>query len=444
MGQIRYKHVVDALAADIRSGRLRPASRQPTHRALAQTHGLALATASRVYAELEAIGLVVGETGRGTFVRDQSYPRGLGADLATPAASAIDLSFNYPSVAGQADLLRDALRALAASGDLESMLHYHPYGGRPHERAIVARHLRTRRLQVTGDQVLIVNGAQHGMAVTAMGLLNPGDVVAVDALTYPGFRVLAEHLRLDLAPVPIGANGTDLDALQRLCTARPVRAVYTMPTLHNPLGCVMDARARERLVAMARAHDLLLIEDASYAYLAPEAPAPIASMAPERTVYLSALSKSVATGLRFGFVAAPLELVEPMERAIRATSWNTAGVITSIACGWMEDGTVARLEAQKRADAARRQTIARKAFAGLTTVQHPCSYFVWLPLGEDQRADRVAAALAQQGVSVSTAEGFATTTHVPHAIRVALGSVPIEALSAALATVRAVVQHDSS
>jgi DNA-binding GntR family transcriptional regulator len=75
MGLVRYKHVVDALAADIRTGRLRPATRLPTHRALAAKYGLALGTASRVYAELEAIGLVVGETGRGTFVRDPSYPR---------------------------------------------------------------------------------------------------------------------------------------------------------------------------------------------------------------------------------------------------------------------------------------------------------------------------------------------------------------------------------
>lgn len=444
MGQVRYKQVVDALASDIRAGELRPGTRLPTHRALAQRHGLALATASRVYAELEAIGLVVGETGRGTFVRDPASPRGADADLTTPAPSATDLSFNNPSVPGQADLLRDALRKLAASGDLESLLHYHPYGGRPHERAIVAGHLKTRQLQVTGEQVLIVNGAQHGMAVAAMGLLNPGDVVAVDALTYPGFRVLAERLRLDLAPVPVGPAGTDLDALQRLCDTRPVRAIYTMPTLHNPLGCVMGARARKRLVGIARAHDLLVIEDAPYAYLAPEAPPPIAALAPERTVYLSSLSKNVATGLRFGFVATSRELIGPIERAVRATAWNTAGVITAIACGWIEDGTVARLEADKRADTAQRQAIATRALAGLKLVRHPNSYFIWLPLGDDQRADRIAATLAEHGVSVSTAEGFATTTHVPHALRIALGSVALEDLARALAVVKDVVVQDCS
>ena len=445
MGQIRYKQVVDTLAADIRAGRLRPGTRLPTHRALARQHGLALATASRVYAELESIGLVVGETGRGTFVRDAASPRGgADADLARAAPSAADLSFNSPSVPGQADLLREALRKLATRGDLESLLHYHPYGGRPHERAIVAGHLLARQLKVTGDQVLIVNGAQHGMAVAAMGLLSPGDVVAVDALTYPGFRVLAERLRLDLAPVAIGPQGTDLDALERLCSTRRVRAVYTMPTLHNPLGCVMGARARRRMVAIARAHDLLVIEDAPYAYLAPEAPPPIAALAPERTVYLSSLSKNVATGLRFGFVAAPLALMAPLERAVRATAWNTPGVVTALACGWIEDGTVARLEAEKRADTAQRQAMAARALAGLALVRHPRSYFVWLPLGDDQRADRIAATLAQRGVAVSTAEAFATTAHVPHALRIALGSVALPELHRALMAVRDVVAQDCS
>jgi DNA-binding transcriptional MocR family regulator len=444
VGQVRYKAVLDELAAAIRAGRLRPGARLPTHRDLARQHGLALATATRVYAELEAIGLVVGETGRGTFVRDRALPRGLGADLAVAAPRALDLSFSDPGLPGQSELLREALRRVAASGDLDSMLHYHPYGGRPHERAIVARHLRRRGLRVGGESVLIVNGAQHGLAVAALGLLNPGDVVAVDALTYPGFRVLAERLRLELAPVPARGGVTDLEALGRLCKARPVRAVYTMPTLHNPLGTVMDAAARQRLVAIARSHDLLLIEDEAYAFLAADAPPAVAALAPERTVHVASLSKSVATGLRFGFVAAPEALAAALERAVRATAWHTAGVITAIGCAWIEDGTVARLEADKRKDASRRQAVATRALAGLTLVRHPRSYFVWLPLGEDQRAERIAAALAQRGVAVSTAEGFATTTHVPQALRIALGSVSLEELPAALAACREVIEHDSS
>ncbi|MEZ2297836.1 PLP-dependent aminotransferase family protein [Variovorax sp. RCC_210] len=443
----RYKPLVDQLAAEIREGRLPPGTRLPTHRRLAERHGLALVTASRVYAELEAMGLVSGEVGRGTFVRETAMSARQGVDQQAVAADLVDLNFNYPSLPGQADLLRGALRQLAAGGELESMLRYAPHGGRLHERACVARHLASRGLAVQPPRVLLVDGAQHGLAITAMALLKPGDVVAVDALTYPGFKVLAEAHRLELAAVPASGQGPDLDALERLCAKRRVKAIYAMPTLHNPLGWVMSESRRRRLVAIARRHGLLIIEDAAYAFLADDPskgpPPPLAALAPETTVYVSGLSKSVATGLRVGFVVAPDAWVPKLERAIRATTWCTPGVTTAIACLWLEDGTVERLEAQKRHDAMQRQAIATHALAGLRCVRHPASYFVWLPLPEETRADLVTAALVREGVSVATAEPFATSAHVPHALRLALGSVGLENLRSALETVRRVVEAQS-
>ncbi len=107
MPKLRYKEVVDRLAADIREGRLRPGTQLPTHRKLAMREGLALVTATRVYAELHAMGLVSGEIGRGTFVKE-ALPRGHGVDLPAWSTTTIDLSFNSPSVPGQTDLLRTA------------------------------------------------------------------------------------------------------------------------------------------------------------------------------------------------------------------------------------------------------------------------------------------------------------------------------------------------
>jgi DNA-binding transcriptional MocR family regulator len=439
MVRSRYKALVDAFAADIQAGRLQPGTRLPTHRELAAKEGLALVTATRVYAELEAMGLVSGETGRGTFVRETSLPLGLGIDQHAVATGIVDLNFNYPSLPGQAELLRGALRQLAISGDMEALLRYQPHAGRTHERATVARHLKARGLEVGDDQVMIVSGAQHGLAATVMALLRPGDVVATDALTYPGFKVLAESQRLELAAIPVAGDEPDLDALEQLCKTRRVRAVYTMPTLHNPLGWVTRLPWRLRLVALAREYGLLIIEDAAYAFLAEDPCPPLAALAPETTVYVSGLSKSIATGIRVGFVAAPTQWVSAIERIIRATTWNTPGVMTAIACGWLEDGTVTRLEEEKRRDARVRQSIASAALSGLPCIRHPNSYFVWLPLGEEVRADQIAAALMREQISVSTAEPFATSIQVPHAIRLALGSVSLVALKQALATVRQVV-----
>ena len=438
----RYKAVVDRYAQAIRSGQLPAGSRLPTHRTLAAGERISLATATRIYRELEEMGLVSGETGRGTFVRDLSLPPGHGVDQQVVAADVVDLNFNYPSLPEQGDALREALRQLAMAGDIDSHLRYQPHAGRLAERDIIARHLTCQHFAPDAENVLIVNGAQHGLAVTVMGLLRPGDVVAVDALTYSGFKVLAALYHLELAAIPCRPEGPDLQALHTLCQQRRVRAVYTMPTLHNPLGWVLNTGQRQALADLARQHDLLIIEDAAYARLVSRPPPPVISYAPERTVYVTGFSKNIATGLRVGVVISPPRYRPEIERAIRATTWNTPTLISSLICAWIEDGTVARFEMQKRQDARQRQQVAREVLCGLPVVSHPDSYFVWLPLGEESRADRLANALMERRISVSTAEPFCVSATIPQALRIALGSVPFDSLRPALLSVRDAVEYE--
>ncbi|WP_180851659.1 aminotransferase-like domain-containing protein [Klebsiella pneumoniae] len=438
----RYKAVVDRYAQAIRSGQLPAGSRLPTHRTLAAGERISLATATRVYRELEEMGLVSGETGRGTFVRDLSLPPGHGVDQQVVAADVVDLNFNYPSLPEQGDALREALRQLAMAGDIDSHLRYQPHAGRLAERDIIARHLTCQHFAPDAENVLIVNGAQHGLAVTVMGLLRPGDVVAVDALTYSGFKALAALYHLELAAIPCRPEGPDLQALHTLCQQRRGRAGYTMPTLHNPLGWVLNTGQRQALADLARPHDLLIIEDAAYARLVSHPPPPVVSYAPERTVYVTGFSKNIATGLRVGVVISPPRYRPEIERAIRATTWNTPTLISSLICAWIEDGTVARFETQKRQDARQRQQVAREVLCGLPVVSHPDSYFVWLPLGEESRADRLANALMERRISVSTAEPFCVSATIPQALRIALGSVPFDSLRPALLSVRDAVEYE--
>ncbi|MFJ9694336.1 PLP-dependent aminotransferase family protein [Kitasatospora sp. NPDC101183] len=427
-----YKAIVDEYAEAIRSGALPAGTRLPTHRALARERRIALATATRVYAELAAAGLVAGEQGRGTFVKVRSGYDGLEPSRTLPVPRVADLSFNQPLSPDQGDQLRRALRALATAGDAEALLLQQPPGGHRHDRAAVARYLLDRGVDTAPEHVLLTNGTQQALDCVLRALTRPGDVLAVDALTYPGIRLLAAAHGLDLAPVPVTPAGPDLDALERLCRARPVRAVYTVPTLHNPLGWVLGLPQRERLAAIAAAHDCALIEDGTYAFLATAAPPPLHALAPERTCYVAGLSKNVATGLRFGFAVVPDRHLRAVTSALRTASWGAPSLITALASGWLADGTVTRLEAERRADAAERQRIARTALAGLDLTAHPTSYTVWLTLEPHQRPDHAAALLAARGILVSTADAFATTPHPPAALRLALATPPLAALAPAL------------
>lgn len=438
----RYKSIVDMFADRIRNGNIPSGTRLPTHRALSAQERISLATATRVYSELEAMGLVSGETGRGTFVREISLPYGHGIDQHAVANDVLDLNFNYPSLPGQGELLREALRQVAASGDMESHLRYQPHAGRMTEREIIAAHITGPGFQPEAENVVIVNGAQHGLTITVMGMLRPGDVVAVDALTYPGFKALAELYHLELIAIPALADGPDLSALEALCQKRHVRALYTMPTLHNPLGWVLNNSQRKKIAGIARNYDLLVIEDTAYGYLIRRPPPPVAVYAPERTVYITGFSKNVATGLRVGAVVCPASYRPALERAVRATTWNTPSVMTTLVCNWIQDGTVARFETLKRRDAHQRQEVLRSSLGDIPCITHPVSYFAWIPLPDDARADRVAKELMGCNISVSTAEPFCTSLVVPQALRLALGSIAIENLHKALLKVREAVEFE--
>ena len=170
--------------------------------------------------------------------------------------------------------------------------------------------------------MLIVNGAQHGLAVAAMAMLQPGDVVAVDALTYPGFKVLAQALRLELAPLPAAADGPDLDALAQLCATRRVRALYTMPTLHNPLGWVTSAVPasiggdRPRAWASHHRGCRLCVPGGAAAGPAGSAGAGVDHL---RLRAVQERGDRPARRIRRG----PNGIHRTFERAIRATTWNT-------------------------------------------------------------------------------------------------------------------------
>jgi DNA-binding transcriptional MocR family regulator len=439
MPNSRYTEIVDRLTAEIRDGVLAPGTRLPTHRDLARRHGIALATATRVYAQLAAAGLVIGEPGRGTFVRDQSGYGGLDGRRIPLASRTADLSFNQPLAPEQSEQLREALREIATTGDLQSLLTQHAPGGRTSEKAAVATYLLDRGIDVPPDNVVLTAGSQHGLDVALRVLARPGAIVAVEELTYPGIKLHADDRALELAAFPSGPEGPDLDALAALCSRRRVAAVYMMPTLHNPLGYVMSQEQRVRLAEIARRHDSVVIEDGTYAFLEPHSGPTIYAIAPDRTLHVASLSKNLATGLRFGFVVAPDQYISRAKQAVRTSSWGTSSLVSALVTGWLADGTVTRIEKRRRSDARERQQIAHGVFEGLNYCAHASSYYGWLTLPESARSDHIAHQLATEGILVSTADAFCVTTHPPNALRLALGTPSITELENALQRVRQVV-----
>jgi DNA-binding transcriptional MocR family regulator len=434
MNKAQYIRLADELEISVHDGTLAPGTRLPTHRAFAEVSHVALATATRAYKELERRGLIVGEAGRGMFVRDPGLPLTLGVQQMS-AEGLIDLVFNMPGETADADMLRSGLRRLATAGDLEAMLRYQPHGGRPHERRIIASDLQRSLSAVNPDNLLLTSGAQHGLAIIALGLLRRGDAIATDGLTYPGFKSVAAMQELDLVPVRDTNGVMDPDDLDRKCHSRKIRAVYLMPTVHSPLGSVMDEVTRRRIIEVAQRHDLLIIEDAAYAFLESDPPPGLFTLAPERTIHVGGYSKSLGTGLRMGYLIAPGRLLDALMQVIRATTWNVPALISALVTGWIEDGTLERSERNRRLDGAERQGSCRNALNGMPLVGHRNAGFAWLPLETGIRAEPIVSRLAEQGISISSAAPFAVSEIVPQALRLAFGGVPKDDIEKVMKTV---------
>ena len=169
----------------------------------------------------------------------------------------------------------------------------------------------------------------------------------------------------------------------------------------------MSAARRRDVAAVVRRHGLHVIEDDVHGLLEPDHLAPLASLVPERTLYIASTSKVVAGGLRVAFVAAPEDLVERLGFAVAASLWALPAINLELAAVWIEDGTAAAVTDRKREEAAARQELARRILSEGRFQETAQSYFLWLELPEPWQSDHFVRAARERGVAVAPAGAFA-------------------------------------
>ena len=442
----RYMAIAEALASDAASGRLRPGTRLPTHRELADRLGVTVGTVTRGYAEAARRGLVSGEVGRGSFLRGPAPPF-----VAAPEAGAgelIDLAVNHPPPAAERERqpeLARTLDRLSRRRDLGTLLAYPPEGGAPEHRAAGAAWLQRVGLAAGGEQVLVSSGSQHGMTAVFAGVLRPGDLVVTEALTYSGMKSLAGLLHLRLSGLAIDARGLRPDAFEAACRGGNVKALYCIPTLHNPTTRSMPEERRREIATIARAHGVLLVEDDIYSPLLESAPRPLSTYAPELSVYLTGTAKALAPGLRVGFILAPRPLLPRIAAAIRTTTWMAAPLMAEIAAAWIEDGTAERILRSRRREIAARHQLAAALLRGQRLESHPAAYHAWLSLPEPWRSQAFVDAARRRGVAVTPAAAFQVgRSPAPDAVRVCIGAArDREQLEAALRVLASLLEGPS-
>jgi len=422
-----YRRIADALARDVEDGTLTPRTRLPTHRSLAKELGVNVMTVTRAYAEASRRGLLEARVGRGSFVRgprdatDRPVDRPFGVSDAR-----IDLAFNLP--AGECPFeAPDALSAISA--DRLACLLDRGYAtvGLPEHRTTGVHWLARAGVKTTQDRILVTAGAQHAMTVAFATLLRPGDALLTESATYAGTRAVAEILGLRPVGVKVDADGLVPDDLERVVVDSGARVLYIQPTISNPTGTVQPEDRRREVVAICRRHDVRVVEDDSYGFLHRAPPPPIAALAPERTFYLTSLSKSLASGLRVGWLSVPETrnteaLVTRAAGHVAALAWAASPLTAELATRFIDDGTADARVSTKRRETTARQKLARTVLGELGD-SDPASCHIWYPLPAPWRADDFVAQAALRDVVVSAPGPFCVDPNArPNRVRICLGT----------------------
>jgi DNA-binding transcriptional MocR family regulator len=408
-----YRRIADALAEDVAAGLLAPGARLPTHRDLAYRLGVTVGTATRAYAEAERRGLIGGEVGRGTFVQgaraapDGPWPLLHGAAEEMPEER-FDLSLNYPHDAPLAAVLGAGLRGLFGNADLlTSIGRYQPANGMRAHRQAGARWLARLGLEADAGDLLVVPGCQGGLSTTCLALCRPGEVILHEALTWPGLHATAAQLGMRSVPVAMDGDGLIPDALEAACREHRPRLLYVMPTLHNPTGVVLAGERRRAIARAAEQHGVYVVEDDVYGFLLDEPPPPIRTFAPRHGIYITSLSKSVAPGLRIGYLVAPQALLPKLAHAMRANVLMTSSVAAAVATEAILAGAAAAAADAQREEARIRQRLARDLLADLDYRADASAFHGWLAVPPPWATEQFMAELAGRGVQVTPGVAFA-------------------------------------
>ncbi len=431
---------------------LSPGSRLPSIRDCAQRHRVSASTVVAAYDQLLAQGLVEVRRQRGFYVRGPGVspgpPAAQAAAEATPPRRHLPLTattlmrgmFQPPGSQPMpglgtlpvdwldAPMLANALRRVGQGTRQAALaLQYGEPAGDGRLRLALSQLLAERGVPAHADQIVTTVGATHGLDVITRSLLHAGDTVLVDE---PGWSVEYARLAalgLRVLPVPRRDDGPDLAVMERLIEAqapadRP-RLYITVSVLHNPTGGSLSLPVAHRLLQLAKQHGLLILEDDSYAHLAPpHLPRLSALDALERTILVGGFSKILAPNWRVGYVAAAPALIERLIDTKLLTTLTTPSLAEQALAHCLEQGWLRR-HAERvvhRLDAARARSVALAEQHGARFVTPPRGLFGWVDVGSD--TERLAQRLFDEGWLIAPGALFHATPRPTTLMRINFAS----------------------
>lgn len=363
-----YLQIEETLRAAILNGALAEGDKLPSTRTLAAELAVSRLTVENAYGELAAKGFLQARRGSGAYVRHPYAPAGTPAtgqpaletpvDPYTTSTSRLDGQpdaplppevINFAAGTGNPRLFpQEAFRRVMHSvlrRHADAAFHYGDYCGYFPLRDTLARILSLQGIPARPEQILITNGSQQALSLVSQTLLRPGDRVLVEEPTYAEALTLFALQGVQIISIPCDQDGMCVEALPALLAAHRPALIYTIPNFHNPTGRCLSEPRRRRLVALAAAAGVPLLEDDFVGELRYQGAAlpSLRSLATEgEVIYINTFSKIVMPGLRIGYLVAEGERYRQLAQRRHADSFASAGLLQRSLEAFVTVGSVQR------------------------------------------------------------------------------------------------------
>jgi DNA-binding transcriptional MocR family regulator len=470
-----YRRLAEHYLSAIQSGTLAPGDRMPSVRDLMRQHHVSLSTALQTLRHLEEGGWLEARPRSGYFVRQPRRatirPVGEPNILAPldPAqyvgiheqvsdfiarrqlqAPTIDFSGMTcaPELYAVEALKNAAIRALREQPSL--LTSAMPINGNATFRQVVARRALNAGIRIGADDVVVTHGCIEALNLALRAVAQAGDTIAVESPTYFGLLQTLESLGMRALEIPTSPQtGISIEALElAIQTYGNIKAVVVVPTLQNPLGCIMPDSHKERLVALCERCAVPLIEDDAYSELADGDVAPSAAKVWDRSgnvIYCASLNKVLAPGMRLGWMTSGKwhERVKMLKFAYTRANEEWTQIT---AANYMGSPAYDRHLRRLRGNLKEQREQMAEAIAGyfpsetrLSVPNGGVGLWVELPRGLSSKA--VFAAALDQGIGVSPGVIFSNSDRFDHYLRLCCGKPFTHELDQALRKLGGIVER---
>lgn len=447
-----YLRLANCMEADMQTDVLAPGTKLPPQRDLAYDIGVTIGTVGRAYSVLRERGLVSGEVGRGTYVLDRDAgpgpSRGPDAAISTSpgryggvAAGKLQLDSTPAPDVGQAPVIAEAISEITSSSPPEFLLYARNYPEIWMEAG--SQWLAHGDFRPDHENIVPAIGAQAAVMAAISAVTSPGDQIAFEHLTYSQVSRSCALIGRRILQMRSDDQGLIPEEFERVCAQRHPKLAFLMPAAHNPTATAIPETRLREIAEIARKFNVWLVEDNLYGAMVNQPTPLLAELAPERTFLVGGFSKSVAAGLRGGWVACPENYAQQVRTAHRMITGGIPFLLAELNARLVLSQQAASIRQMCIAEINARLEIARTALRGYKFSMLANVPFIWLALPEPWLSSTFKNAAFGENVLIDDEDEYKAgrSDHAFHRVRIGVSAVRNRAdFADGMATIRRLLE----